>query len=364
MKDVIKLGLGLSVGVSAILISRYHPPTVEAINEVRDIIDSIIWQDMRELFQKWTLPAASIAAWIIWQKKRDEKIKTKRWFDLNSLNHGKKFSITTLDIPEDGRLYIENESEEHINNMFSKQWEIIDAIMQAASKLDYNDGSGNMIIKLDDQMGKLIYSKLRDNPKIFPEDKVLKITERAHGIKKVSTEFVAVLTKTPRYKILEDGCIQIVEENDKDADSAEKIRLMTVRRELIDKTLKWCEQQEQDSRYVCQHDILNWLCKDTQWNDPCVDRYIRYMLQDNEYYEGEKTDVNKLLKNPLYRIYMISIAQMAKHIKDGGGKIKIIKEIQANTAIINDNQPLTIKERLANQKTTPRLIRRDLRDIQ
>ena len=314
-----KLGVLCTVWVCTILV-RTNPEIQQVVDQVKEIVDQNIYTKEARLFlaNTWEIMATwFLAAWFL---KSDKKKSKQEEIDaLLNLEHHKSFSIMTLDIARDGRLYPENQQDQDISTYFPwEQRAIVNIIQDRAKELDYTTNC--VIIPLTEIEWKRIYPKIRDNQNIFQEDKLQTITNRFYGINRKGLAFLAVLSKAPRYRTRKDWSVEIV--NDKNgADTSSKIRLLTVRKDLIDKTLEWCKEQDWGDY------LLDCICRDKAWCCETVDDYIRYMLKDNINYVDNKTPVNNLLRDPLRRIHMVAIAQIARHIKNWGGAAEIYKEV-------------------------------------
>ena len=347
-----KLWVIATVWACTVLV-RTNPEIQEVINQVKELADQNIYTKEAVFFvsQIWELAAtALLTAWFI--KSDKNKSKQEGIDALLNLEHHKSFSIMTLDIARDGRLYPENQQDQDISTYFPwEQRAIANIIQDRAKELDYTTNC--VIIPLTEIEWKRIYPKIRDNQSIFQEDKLQTITNRFYGINRKGLAFLAVLSKAPRYRTRKDWSIEIV--NDKNgADTSSKIRLLTVRKDLVEKTLEWCKEQDSGDY------ILECICRDKAWCCEVVDDYIRYMLKDNINYVDNKTPVNNLLRDPLWRIHMVAIAQIARHIKNWGGAAEIYKEVNwkipdsINEAIMNGIQEILKVLKEPNNRSLPK----------
>lgn len=358
MKDRLKLWIWAAIVLGAIIIDK-NPALQEVAMQVWEGINNILGDNITDFLKKNSETIATVLWTYYLTRQWTKKISRNRREKLLKLEHGKRFTVMSLDI-RDGRVYPENQMEDHISNVFDKYNEIEEIILEQAKQLDYCDGC--IIIPFEENIWKQVYGKMRDNPKIFPEDKLERVAYYDHWLERKETKFIAVLTKTPRYKTMDDGSVAIVDEKEKNPDTAEKLRLITVRSEILEQVLDWCDDQERENNDVCNTNILDTICRDEWWNDPCVDRFIRDILHENyKLVDNPDTPANELLRVPEHRKFMVAIAQMARHVKGWGWKLKVYKEIITPVKKEWFRAP-TIKERLANQQAH-KVIRRDFSDV-
>jgi len=327
MEKKVKMWVLLAVWAATVVIQA-NPEIQEVIEQTKDFINDAI-PYAKEAFQFLDETWEIMATWFLtswFTVKGVKKVKKIQKAKLLKLERESRISITTLDI-RDGRLYVENQMECNINDLFSGLPGIADIINDAWKELDYSNGS--IVIKFKNKDWKQVYSEIRDNPRIFPEDKLERIANFDHWIEKKETEFTAVLTKTPKYKKFEDWSVKVVDKNEENPETAEKIRLMTVRKDILDKVLLWCKSEQSADNCLCSESMLDEICSDKRGNEPCVNRFILHMLSENyKLEENPNISANDLLRSPLHRKYMIAIAQMAKHVRDWWGKLKVYKEVK------------------------------------
>lgn len=326
MEKKVKAWILLAVWAATVIV-QVNPEIQNLVDQVKDLVDQNIYLKWWRLFmaETWEIMATwFLTSWFT--VKGVKKVRKTHKEKLLKLERESRISITTLDI-RDGRLYVENQMEDNIKQLFSGLPGIADIISEAWKKLDYCDGS--IIMKFNRKDWKQVYWEIRDNPRIFPEDKLERIANFDHWIHRKETEFIAVLTKTPKYKKFEDGSVKVVDKNEENPETAEKIRLMTVRKDILDKVLLWCDTEKEAGNCLCSKSMLDAICTDERGNEPCVNRFILYMLSENyKLDEDPNVEANDLLRTPLHRKYMIALAQMAKHIRDGWGKLKVYKEVE------------------------------------
>ena len=327
MKDNIKIWLILGVAIWWVALKEYSPEVLEYIEHVKQSILATKHGGAT----LWAISATWLTLWgiVIWDmiwKSRERNRNTKIEENLDNKKHSYKLTHNIPDITKNGKLHFRNWIDKHMKLVFDMNLGIANKIKRAAKTMDYHDWC--IIIPFEEKDGREVYSSLRDHEEIYPwEDPLQEITDNAHGVQRKWTKFISVLCQTPRYKVHPDGSVRIFEEWDGKADSSAKIRVLTIREELLDKVIKWCEMQEQEHKFVEKEDILDWVCKDINWNCPTVDRYIRYMLKDNERLKNNRTQANSLLTAPVHRRYMVAIAQIARHVKNGWWKVRKFRTV-------------------------------------